>query len=288
MSLRTRAAPLLLAAGAALLASPAPADPSVRIRALHHEAIVVDGHNDVSTLILDFGFDLGMDGGRPDGRGYWPWFVLPWLPLRPAPETLRTDTDLARMRAGGLDAEFFSIWVAPRYYDPERPGLATRRALAMIEAVLEQVRRHPDELVLATSVEEVLSAAGEDKLAVLLGVEGGHAIEDDLATLDRYHARGARYMTLTWSFSHSWAGSEGDDGQDRGLSDFGRQVVRRMNQLGMLVDVSHASDPTFWDTLAVTRAPVIASHSSARALAPNTRNLSDDMLRAVSANSTLR
>jgi membrane dipeptidase len=219
---RTRAAPLLLAAGVALLASAAPADPAARARALHHEAIVVDGHNDVSTLILDFGFDLGMDGGRPDGRGYWPWFVLPWLPFRPAPEELRTDTDLARMRAGGLDAEFFSIWVAPRYYDPERPGLATRRALAMIEAVMEQVRLHPDDLALATSVAEVRRAAVEDKLAVLLGVEGGHAIEDDLATLDRYYGLGARYMTLTWSFSHGWAGSEGDAGRDRGLSDFGR------------------------------------------------------------------
>jgi membrane dipeptidase len=123
---------------------------------------------------------------------------------------------------------------------------------------------------------------GAGRIAMLFGVEGGHAIEDDLDTLRLYFARGARYMTLTWSFSHGWAGSSGDDGG--GLTDFGREVVAEMNRLGMLVDVSHVSDATFWDTLEIARAPVIASHSSARALAPHARNLSDDMLRAVARN----
>lgn len=259
---------------------PGPADP--RVARLHHEAIVVDGHNDVTMFLLDWGFDLGQDGAGPGRRSPWPWFFAPWLPGKPAAGTLATDTDLARMRAGGLDAQFFSIWVAPEHYDPAQPGLATRRALAAFDAVHEQVRRHPDRLAVATTAADVRRIAAEGKTAVLFGVEGGHAIEDDLDTLRLYAERGARYMTLTWSFSHAWAGSSGDGGG--GLSAFGREVVAEMNRLGVLVDVSHASDATFWDALEASRAPVIASHSSARALAPHARNLSDDMLRAVARN----
>jgi membrane dipeptidase len=257
-------------------------------RAVHRDAIVVDGHNDVPTLILDFDFDLGMDGAAPGTRAVWPWLWLDWLPFAPRGARLRTDTDLARMREGGLDAQFFSIWVDRGHYDPERPGLATRRALDMIDALLEQVRRHP-ELELATSADEVRRIAGEGRIAALMGLEGGHAIEDSLDTLRHFHALGVRYMTLTWSFSHTWADSSGDaDDPDAphhgGLTEFGREVVREMNRLGMLVDVSHVSDETFWDAIATTRAPVIASHSSCRALAPHPRNLTDDMLRAVAEN----
>ena len=277
---RTRAALLALLLPALLGSGPV----EERARALHAAALVVDGHNDVPTLMLEYGFDLGMDGAEAGDRSYWPWFFLPWLPGRPDAERLRTETDLARMRRGGLDAQFFSIWVAPRYYDPETPGLATRRALAMLEAVHEQVRRHPEALALAVTADDVRRIADGGRLAVLLGLEGGHAIEDDLGTLRRYQALGVRYMTLTWSFSHGWADSSGGERLHGGLSDFGREVVRAMNALGMIVDVSHASDETFWDALEATRAPVIASHSSARALAPHPRNLTDDMLRAVAAN----
>ncbi|MBW2236396.1 MAG: dipeptidase [Deltaproteobacteria bacterium] len=256
-------------------------DLEARARALHRDAIVVDGHNDVPMLLLDLGFDLGMDGAAPDTTSPWPWFFLSWLPGRPAGEELRTDTDLARMERGGLDAQFFSIWVDPDHYDPERPGVATARAQAMIDAVLEQVQRHPERLALAKSAEDVRRIVASGRHAALMGLEGGHAIEDDLGTLRRYHAQGVRYMTLTWSFSHTWADSSGDAGGHGGLTEFGRDVVREMNDLGMLVDVSHVSDPTFWDALETSRAPVIASHSSARSIAPHPRNLSDDMLRAV-------
>lgn len=252
------------------------------VRQVHDAAILVDGHNDVSTLILDWGFDLAQDGSGPGKRSVWPWFFAPWLPGRPDADALATDTDLARMRAGGLDAQFFSIWVSPRYYDPKQPGLATRRALAMFDAVAEQARRHPDALEIARTVADVRRIVAAGRIAMLFGVEGGHAIEDDLDTLRLYFERGARYMTLTWSFSHGWAGSSGDDGG--GLTDFGREVVAEMNRLGMLVDISHVSDATFWDALEIARAPVIASHSSARALAPHVRNLSDEMLRAVADN----
>ncbi len=255
---------------------------SPHVRDVHHDAILVDGHNDISTFILDWDFDLAQDGSGPDRRSAWPWFLAPWLPGRPTADTLATQTDLARMRAGGLDAQFFSIWVSPDHYDPEQPGLATRRALAMFDAVAEQARRHPDDLAIAGTAADVRRIVADGRIAMLFGVEGGHAIEDDLDTLRLYFARGARYMTLTWSFSHTWAGSSGDEGG--GLTDFGREVVAEMNHLGMLVDVSHVSDATFWDTLEVARAPVIASHSSARALAPHARNMSDEMLRAVAEN----
>jgi membrane dipeptidase len=242
-------------------------DLEARARALHRDAIVVDGHNDLPMLLLDHGFDLGMDGAASGTTSPWPWFFLPWLPGRPAGEDLRTDTDLARMTRGGLDAQFFSIWVDPDHYDPERPGLATARARAMIDALLEQVRRHPDRLALAASADDVRRIAASGRHAALMGLEGGHAIEDDLGTLRGFHLRGVRYLTLTWSFSHTWADSSGDAGRNGGLTEFGRDVVRELNDLGMLVDVSHVSDPTFWDALETSRAPLIASHSSARAQA---------------------
>ena len=275
---------------ATLLATPAAAPAESleeRARALHHDAIVVDGHNDAPMLMLGFGFDLGMDGAEAADRSPWPYFVLPWLPGRPEGDRLRTATDLARMRAGGLDAPFFSIWLAPDYYDPKQPGLATERALAMIEVVHAQTRRHAD-LELATTAADVRRIAGAGKHAALLGLEGGHAIEHDLATLRRYHQLGIRYMTLTHSFSHTWADSSGGfepaEVRHGGLSAFGREVVAEMNRIGMVVDVSHVSDETFWQALEVTRAPVMASHSSARALVDHARNMDDAMLGAVAEN----
>jgi len=154
----------------------------------------------------------------------------------------------------------------------------------MIEALLGQFVRHAGRLTLAVSARDIREAAAAGRIAGLMGLEGGHAIEEDLANVEHFYDLGVRYMTLTWSHGNGWADASGGVRRHGGLSDFGRQVVREMNRLGMLVDVSHVSDETFWDVIEVTRAPVIASHSSARALVDVPRNLSDEMLRAVGAN----
>jgi membrane dipeptidase len=259
--------------------------------AIHDDAIVIDGHNDVATWIIDYGFDLGMDGWEPKDRSAWLHLLLRWLPWRPSAERLRTHTDLRRIERGGLDGQFFSVWVGPEYHDPDHPtaGTSRARAHAIIDVLMEQAKRHSGSIEMALTAADVRRIAAEGKLAMLLGIEGGHSIEHDLGTLRAFHRRGVRYMTLTWSFSHSWADASGDPLQGAevrhgGLTDFGRAVVREMNDLGMLVDISHVSDDTFWDTLETTRAAVIASHSSVRAIAPHPRNLSDEMLRAVGAN----
>jgi membrane dipeptidase len=265
--------PFALAAGAS-------AGPSVEH--LHREAIVIDGHNDVTTWVLDAGFDLGMDGGDPSKTSADLYWVLGGVLPAPRGEALRTQTDLARLERGGVDALFFSIW--PHSDHAETPGASLARANAMIDALIEQTRRHADRLELATSAPDVRRIAGEGRIAALMGLEGGHAIENDLANLRAFHARGVRYLTLAWENTNDWADSSGDEARHGGLTDFGREVVREMNRLGMLVDVSHVSDQTFWDTLEVATRPVIASHSSARALADVPRNLSDEMLRAVAKN----
>ena len=187
--------------------------------------------------------------------------------------------DVPRMKAGGMSAAFFSIWVDDTY----RPGTAYQRALALIDAV-QGLADTSSDVELATNSEDVREAVRRGHVAALMGVEGGHAIENSLEKLDSLYARGVRYMTLTWNNGNDWAGSSMDPDRPGGLSDFGKQVVRRMNQLGMLVDVSHVSDATFWDVLTTTSRPVIASHSSCRALAAHPRNLSDDQLRAIARN----
>jgi membrane dipeptidase len=245
---------------------------------IHRDAIVVDAHNDIATWILDAGFDLGMDGADPDKWSAEPWWILGrFLPVPPG-DRLRTHTDLDRLERGGVDALFFSIFADPR---GRGPGEHRTRAIEMIEALLDQFARHAGRLTLATSAQDIRDAAAAGKIAGLLGLEGGHAIEDDLANVENFHDLGIRYVTLTWSLSHSFADAAGDTPLHGGLTDFGREVVGEMNRLGMLVDVSHASDATFWDVIEVARAPVIASHSSARALVDVPRNLSDDMLRAI-------
>jgi membrane dipeptidase len=249
---------------------------------LHADAIVVDGHNDVTSLVLDYGFDLGMDGADPEKENAARYWILGPLLGEPDGERLRTHTDLRRLREGGVDAQFFSIFPHADY--AETPGASRDRALAMIEALLDQVRRHGDDLELARGVDDVRRITAAGKIAALMGLEGGHAIENDLEHLRDFHARGVRYMTLTWSNTNDWADSSGDEPRHGGLTDFGREVVREMNLLGMLVDVSHVSDETFWDTIAVAERPVIASHSSARALTDHPRNMSDEMLQAVGTN----
>jgi membrane dipeptidase len=265
-------------------------DQALQARAveLHHDALLVDGHNDLPTWILHYGFDIGMDGNEPSDRDPFIHYGLPWLPGSPSGNDIHTHTDLARIREGGLDAQFFSIWVACSYYEASNPGRARQQAIDMIEALRSQVRRYPDVIEFAYTVSDVERIVSEGRLAALMGLEGGHAIEDDLENLLHFHEQGIRYMTLTHNCSHGWAGSSSDSHDsgvvDLGLSAFGREAVREMNSLGMIVDVSHVSDDTFWDVLEVTRAPIMASHSSARALADHPRNLTDEMLRAVADN----
>jgi membrane dipeptidase len=257
------------AASSAPAAPAAPAAPLTleeRAAKLHREAIVVDTHDDITSAILEDGFDLGTPNGK-------------------------TATDLPRMRAGGISAEFFSIYVAPRFRRRAgaREGGAARRALDMIDATYQQIERHPADLVLATSVDDIRAAKHDGKIAVLMGIEGGDAIEDSLRALREFYRLGVRYMTLTHSENTEWADSSGFGGRPAksehgGLTPFGEEVVREMQRIGMLVDVSHVSDGTIDDVLRVAKAPIIASHSSARALCDVPRNLSDDQLRAIAKN----
>ncbi len=261
----------LLLAGAALFAQD-PNNPAItpQARALHDSAIVIDTHADTPQRFLRENYDI-------------------------AAETKDGHIDLPKIRQGGLGAEFFAVWVPPR----AKQGYA-HYALELFDGIHEQVRTHPDDMVMAYSADDIVRArtGPHKRLAVLIGVEGGHAIENDIRVLRDFYRLGARYMTLTWANTNEWADSSGDQdpmfAQDlagaqpiahhNGLTDFGKQVVLEMNRLGMMVDISHVSDKTFWDAIAVSRAPVIASHSDARALSHAMRNLTDDMLKAVAKN----
>jgi membrane dipeptidase len=225
---------------------------------VQQSAIVIDTHADTPQRFVDEHFDLG----DPLGNG---------------------NLNLESIHKGNLGAEFFSIWVDP----VANQGHFARRTLELIDAVKLQVAKHPDQIVFVTSPEGIEQAHREHKFAALMGIEGGHSIEDSLALLRQYYALGVRYMTLTWSNSNGWADSSGDIDDTNvphtkeGLTEFGKDVVYEMNRLGMMVDVSHVSDHTFFRTLIISRAPVIASHSDARALCDAPRNMTDDMLRAV-------
>ena len=243
-----------------------------RAARLHKEAIVIDTHNDITSPMVDEGFDLGSAGDDPKAK-------------------TRTHTDLRRMKAGGLDAEFFAVYVGREFLDkkPAEGGGAARRALDIIDSVYAQVQRHPEALEMAYTSRDIRRIARSGKIAALMGIEGGHAIEDSLRTLRMFYRLGVRYMTLTHSNTNDWADSSGDiDDQSvkhhNGLTDFGRQVVAEMNRIGMMVDISHVADKTFFDVIETSRAPVIASHSSARALANHPRNMTDEMLKAIAKN----
>jgi len=234
-----------------------------RANRIHRASIVVDTHNDITSPITDEGFDMG----ARDTSG-------------------KIQTDIPRMKEGGLGAEFFSIYVAAKY---AKEGGAARRALDMIDGVYEQVRRHPESLQMAYTVADIRRARQAGRIAALMGIEGGHAIEDSLSALRQFYKLGIRYMTLTHTNTNNWADSAGGisvqaEKRHGGLSDFGKEVVAEMNRLGMMVDISHVGDETFWDVIEVTKSPVIASHSSCRALTNVPRNLTDDMLRAVAKN----
>jgi membrane dipeptidase len=229
-------------------------DITARARRVHFGSIVVDTHADTTQRFIDGGFDL-------------------------APRNATGSVDIPRMKEGGLDAIFFSIWIPSKVKGP----LAVTRAMQQIDAVREQVRRHPQDLVLATTAAEVREARKEGKIAGLMGVEGGHMIDSDLGVLRKFSALGVRYMTLTHSGNAEWADSATDKPAHNGLSDFGKDVIREMNRLGMMVDISHVSDKTFRDVLSISKAPVIASHSNCRALCDHPRNMSDEMIRALAA-----
>ena len=237
---------------------------TISAQSVHKSAIVIDTHADTPGRFVDDSFDPGTDAGT----GHW---------------------DFKKVHQGNLGAEFFSIWVDPE----QHKGHYTRRALDMIDSVYETARRHPDEMTMAYSVRDIRAArlGPHPKLAALLGVEGGHAIEGDIRVLRDFYRLGVRYMTLTWSNSNELGQSSGDvkmgdngKPKDSGLTDLGREAVREMNHLGMMVDISHVSDNSFYQALVVSRAPVIASHSSSRAITNHARNMTDDMLVALARN----
>jgi membrane dipeptidase len=221
----------------------------------------VDTHADTTQRMLDDHYDLS----EPLNGGY---------------------VNFEAAKKGTLGAEFFSIWVEPQYYE----GHYARRTLELIDAVHQAALKHPDKMMMAYSVADIERAHREHKLAALMGIEGGHSIENSLGLLRDYYRLGVRYMTLTWSNSNDWADSSGDINDPKvhhtqeGLTEFGKDVVYEMNRLGMMVDISHVADKTFYRTLILSRAPVIASHSSARALTNAPRNMTDDMLRALAVN----
>ena len=228
-----------------------------RAMAIHRSSIVVDTHNDILSMMTDDNYDLGVSSVG------------------------KYHTDLARMKQGGVTAEFFSVYVDRKY---ATEGGSARRALDMIDYVYRAVERHPRQLMFATSTADIRRAKAQGKIAALMGIEGGHAIEDSLMALRDFHRLGVRYMTLTHNNTNNWADSCCDAAKHNGLSDFGKEVVREMNRIGMLVDVSHVSDKTMSDVMDISTAPVIASHSSARALGDRPRNIPDDLLRRFAKN----
>jgi membrane dipeptidase len=241
---------VLLLAGLAL----ASANISEKARKLHFSSIVVDTHADTTQRFLDGKFDLGV-------------------------RTTTGSIDIPRMKEGGLGAIFFSVWIPSRVTGPE----AVKRALQQIDAIRDQVHRHPKEITLATTAAEIREAHKKGQIAALIGVEGGHMVGNDLANLRKFASLGVRYMTLTHSGNIEWADSSTGKAAHHGLTDFGKHVVREMNRLGMMVDISHVSDKTFTDALEVSKAPMIASHSSCRAICNAPRNMTDAMMHALAA-----
>jgi len=217
--------------------------------------VTVDTHADTPSEFMQHPFDLA----TAQTRGHF---------------------DYARMKTGGLDAEFFAAYVPAKYANKG----AAAYCMKIMETIHEMVDGYPQLARFAGSTADIRNAHRDGKRAILIGIEGGHAIEDSLELLRAFYRFGARYMTLTHTNTNNWADSSGDDPKHNGLAPFGKQVVQEMNRLGMLVDISHVSDKTFYDVVATSKAPVIASHSSARALAHHPRNMDDDMLRALAKN----
>jgi len=231
---------------------------------LHRKAIVIDGHNDITSPMVDEDMDLSMNTVGRYHRDGDPFH-----------------TDIARLKAGGITGEFFSIYVSGSTL---RTGGAMRRAMDLIDATYREVERNPGDLAMCTTADEIRRAKKKQKICALMGIEGGYAIENSLYALRNFYRLGIRYMTLTHNVTHDWADSQVTEPRHGGLNDFGREVVKEMNRLGMLVDVSHVSVDTMNDVLDVSTAPIIASHSSARGVHDHARNVPDDVLRRIAKN----
>ena len=258
---------LILALGGFAYAQTMPtgADPKLWERALkiHRKAIVVDGHNDVTGPMVDDDFDLGSNSvGRFQRSGD---------PMH---------TDLARFRVGGMTGEFMSIYVSGSTLTS---GGAMRRAMDLIDATYREAEKRPGDFSMCTTAADIRRAKRQNKICLLMGIEGGYAIENSLHALRDFYRLGIRYMTLTHNVSHDWADAHRGEVKNNGLSEFGKEVVREMNRLGMLVDISHVSAKVMHDVLDITKAPLIASHSGARGVNDHTRNVPDDVLKRTSS-----
>jgi membrane dipeptidase len=229
---------------------------------IHDKAIVIDTHNDVLSTVTMKGLNIEND------------------------LTGLSHSDIARFKKGGMDIQVFSIFCDERF----GKDTAYKYANIEIDSLYAIVGRNPGKMMMVTSPKELQQAVKQNKLGCMMGVEGGHMMEEDLANLDRFYKRGVRYMTLTWNNSTSWATSAFDETYKKdslahkGLTEFGKQVVKRMNELGMLVDLSHVGEQTFWDAINISTKPVIASHSCAYSLCPVPRNLKDDQIKAIGKN----
>jgi membrane dipeptidase len=224
------------------------------VRRVHRSTILIDTHNDVTSATV-----AGLDIGKAN---------------------IDHMTDVPRMKQGGMGAQMFAVYVAASYVEGNH---SANRTLQMIDTVRHDIiEKYPRDFLFATTAADIRRAHRQHQIAALLGIEGGHAIEDSLRLLRRYYDEGVRYMTLTHANSNHWADSSGDSNQpNNGLSQFGREVVAEMNRLGMIVDIAHVADKTFWDALEVSKAPIFASHSSCRAISPAPRNMTDEMIAAL-------
>jgi membrane dipeptidase len=245
---------------------PQGADPKIWARALkiHKNAIVVDGHNDIPSPMVDEDFDLATNSVGKFHKDGDPFH-----------------TDLNRFKQSGITGEFFSIYVSGTDY---QKGGKMRRAMDLIDATNREVEKHPNVLMSCTTAADIRRAKKQNKVCALMGIEGGYVIENSLYALRNFYRLGIRYMTLTHNVTHDWADAHNDQPKNNGLSDFGKEVVREMNRLGMLVDISHVSVKTMSDVLDISTAPIIASHSSARGVSNHTRNVPDDILKRVARN----
>jgi membrane dipeptidase len=245
---------------------PPAADARVWARALniHKKAIVIDGHNDIPSPMVDEDFDLATNSIGKFHRDGDPFH-----------------TDLNRLKQSGITGEFFSIYTSGTDY---QKGGKMRRAMDLIDATYREIEKHPNQLMQCTTAEEIRRAKKQNKICALMGIEGGYVIENSLYALRNFYRLGIRYMTLTHNVSHDWADAHRGEVKNNGLSEFGKEVVREMNRLGMLVDISHVSDKVMNDVLDTTTAPIIASHSGARGVANHTRNVPDDVLKRIAQN----
>jgi len=243
-----------LCAGLALSRRVSADDIAERAKKLHFSSLVLDTHDDTTQRFFSRDFDIGKR--NPDGH-----------------------VDIPRMREGGMNAIFFSIWIDGRTMGPP----AVQKALDQIDAVHENVRKNSKDLVFCRTAEEVRRAHAQGKIAALIGVEGGHMIGNDIRVLRMFGDLGVRYMTLSHFYNDEWADSSTDKPVHNGLTDFGKDIVREMNRQGIMVDISHVSDKTFYDALEVSKAPLIASHSSCRAICNHPRDMSDEMIKALAA-----